>query len=139
MLKLMLNFASFFELTLKFNCKCLLVRSKGMVDQKLKVTLITGRTIDQGVGKEPGKGSKEYFENAAVCFIDVADMKKLGIRNGTNVRVTTQFGSVIVKGIKAAARCQSWNDFHALRFMGKCCLRRRHFHHGYAPFQGIPS
>jgi formylmethanofuran dehydrogenase subunit D len=71
-----------------------------MVDQKLKVTLITGRTIDQGVGKERGKGSKEYFENASVCFIDVADMKKLGIKNGTNVRVTSRFGSVVVKSIK---------------------------------------
>lgn len=71
-----------------------------MVDQKLKVTLITGRTIDQGVGKERGKGSKEYFDYAAVCFIDVVDMKKLGIKNGDNVRVTSKFGSVIVRSIK---------------------------------------
>jgi formylmethanofuran dehydrogenase subunit D len=71
-----------------------------MVDQKLRATLITGRTIDQGVGKERGKGSKEYFENASVCFIDLADMKKLGIKNNTNVRLTTKFGSVILKGVK---------------------------------------
>ncbi len=68
-----------------------------MVDQKLKATLITGRTIDQGVGKECGKGSPEYFESAAVCFIDVADMMKLGIRNGATVKVTSKFGSVAVK------------------------------------------
>lgn len=67
---------------------------------KLKVTLVTGRTIDQGVGKERGKGSEEYFENASVCFIDVQDMKKLGIKDGTNVSVTTQYGSVVVKGLK---------------------------------------
>jgi len=71
-----------------------------MVEQKLKVTLITGRTIDQGVGKERGKGSKEYFDNAAVCFLDAQDMKKLGIRNGTNVKVTTKYGSVVVKCLK---------------------------------------
>ena len=71
-----------------------------MVDQKLKATLITGRTIDQGVGKETGKGSKEYFENAAVCFIDASDMRTLGIKSGTSVRVTTKFGSVIVRSIK---------------------------------------
>jgi formylmethanofuran dehydrogenase subunit D len=71
-----------------------------MVDQKLKVTLITGRTIDQGVGKERGKGSKEYFENASICFIDIADMKKIGVKGGTNVRVTSKFGSVIVKSVK---------------------------------------
>ena len=71
-----------------------------MVDQKLRVTLITGRTIDQGVGKEMGKGSKEYFDSAALCFIDEADMKKLGIKARSNVRVTSKYGTVIVKAVK---------------------------------------
>jgi formylmethanofuran dehydrogenase subunit D len=71
-----------------------------MVEQKLQVTLITGRTIDQGVGKEMGKGSQEYFESSAVCFIDEADMKKLGIKSRTNVKVSSRFGSVIVKALK---------------------------------------
>ncbi len=71
-----------------------------MVEQKLRATLITGRTIDQGVGKEMGKGSKEYFDSAAVIFLDEGDIKKLGIRSRTNVRVTSQYGSVIVKVLK---------------------------------------
>jgi formylmethanofuran dehydrogenase subunit D len=71
-----------------------------MVDRKLHATLITGRTIDQGVGKEMGKGSKEYFDSASVCFIDVSDIQKLALRVGTNVRVTSKFGSVIVKVLK---------------------------------------
>ena len=71
-----------------------------MVDQKLRATLITGRTIDQGVGKELGKGSQEYFDNVAVCFIDKADMIKLGIRNRAIVRVTSEYGSVVVKAMK---------------------------------------
>ena len=71
-----------------------------MVEQKLQSTLITGRTIDQGVGKEMGKGSKEYFDSAAICFIDQADMTKLGIRSRTNVKVTSKYGSVIVKAMK---------------------------------------
>ena len=71
-----------------------------MVEQKLRATLITGRTIDQGVGKEMGKGSKEYFDSASVCFIDEADLKKLGIRSRTNVQVTSKYGSVIVKALK---------------------------------------
>jgi formylmethanofuran dehydrogenase subunit D len=71
-----------------------------MVEQKLRVILITGRTIDQGVGKEMGKGSKEYFESAAVCFIDKSDLVKLGLRSGRNVRVTSKYGSVIVKAAK---------------------------------------
>jgi formylmethanofuran dehydrogenase subunit D len=71
-----------------------------MVEQKLHAILITGRTIDQGVGKELGKGSKEYFDSSALCFIDEADMKKLGIKSRTNVKVTSKYGSVIVKAAK---------------------------------------
>jgi len=71
-----------------------------MVDQKLRAILITGRTIDQGVGKEMGKGSKEYFDSAALCVIDESDMKKLGIKSRSNVKVTSKYGSVIVKAAK---------------------------------------
>ena len=71
-----------------------------MVEQKLSVILITGRTIDQGVGKEMGKGSQEYFDSASVCFIDKSDMLKLGIKSGTNIQVTSKYGSVIVKAVK---------------------------------------
>jgi len=71
-----------------------------MVEQKLRVILITGRTIDQGVGKEMGKGSKEYFDSAAICFLDPVDIKKLGLKKGSNVQVTSKFGSVVVKAKK---------------------------------------
>jgi len=71
-----------------------------MVEQKLHVILITGRTIDQGVGKETGKGSQEYFDSATVCFIDQADLNKLGIKSRSNVRVTSKYGSVIVRALK---------------------------------------
>jgi formylmethanofuran dehydrogenase subunit D len=71
-----------------------------MVDQKLRATIITGRTIDQGVGKEMGKGSQEYFDSAAICFMDKLDMMKLGLRNNAPVQVTSKFGSVIVKARK---------------------------------------
>jgi len=71
-----------------------------MVEQKLRATLITGRTIDQGVGKEMGKGSIEYFESSAVCFMDKTDMIQLGIKSGSNVQVSSKYGSVIVKAVK---------------------------------------
>ncbi len=67
-----------------------------MTAKKLELTLITGRTIDQGAGKEKGKGSQEYFDSAAICMLDRVDMNKLGIRGG-NVQVTSHYGSVIVK------------------------------------------
>ena len=68
---------------------------------KLKVTLLTGRTIEQGAGKERGKSSKEYVESVSVCFMDPEDIKKLGIKDGVNVQISTAFGSVVVKAKKS--------------------------------------
>jgi len=70
-------------------------------NSKLKVTLLTGRTIEQGVGKECGKASQDYFESVAVCYVDPEDLKRLGIRGGTNVRVSTDYGSVILRALKS--------------------------------------
>lgn len=69
---------------------------------KLKVSLITGRTIDQGKGKEMGKLSKEYLKSVVICQIDPNDMKFLGVKENTNVKVTTDFGSVVLKAVKSA-------------------------------------
>jgi formylmethanofuran dehydrogenase subunit D len=71
-----------------------------MMQQKLRVTLLTGRTIEQGVGKEAGKGTKEYFESTTICYMDAGDMKKLGIKNNTHVKVTTPNGSVVLRAVK---------------------------------------
>ncbi len=69
---------------------------------KLKVSLLTGRTVDQGKGKEYGKLSEEYQQSVAICQIDPDDMKSLGIRENTNVKVITDFGSVVLKAVKSA-------------------------------------
>ncbi len=68
---------------------------------KLKVVLVTGRSIEQGVSKERGKISDEYFQSVATCHMDPDDMKELGVKEGANVRVTTEFGSVVVKAVKS--------------------------------------
>ena len=68
---------------------------------KLRVTLLTGRTIEQGVGKERGKASKEYMESVSVCYMDSEDLKRLGIKEKTNVQVSTEHGSVVVKAVKS--------------------------------------
>ncbi len=68
---------------------------------KLQVVLLTGRTIEQGVGKEQGKMSKEYQDAVSVCYVDPEDMKKLGIKDKTNISVSTEHGSVIVRALKS--------------------------------------
>ncbi|MDI6690664.1 MAG: molybdopterin dinucleotide binding domain-containing protein [Candidatus Bathyarchaeota archaeon] len=70
-------------------------------NQKLRVTLLTGRTIEQGVGKERGKSSKEYLESVSVCYMDPEDLKRLGIKEKTNIMVSTDYGSVVVKALKS--------------------------------------
>ena len=70
-------------------------------DSKLRVTLLTGRTIEQGVGKERGKTSKAYVESVSVCYVDPEDLKRLRIKEKTNVLVSTDYGSVVVKAAKS--------------------------------------
>lgn len=69
--------------------------------QKLKVTLLTGRTVEQGVGKEKGKLSQEYQESVAICEIDPDDMEMLNIKENSNIKVTTQYGSTVLKAKKS--------------------------------------
>ncbi|MEM2921120.1 MAG: molybdopterin dinucleotide binding domain-containing protein [Candidatus Bathyarchaeia archaeon] len=64
---------------------------------RLKMTLLTGRTINQGVGKELGKFSKEYEESVAVCELDPEDLKLLEINIGESILVKSEFGSVILR------------------------------------------
>jgi formylmethanofuran dehydrogenase subunit D len=71
-----------------------------MMQQKLHVTLLTGRTIEQGVGKEFGKSSHQYYEACSMVYMDAGDMEKLGVKTGTNVLVTTPNGSVVLKAVK---------------------------------------
>ena len=63
--------------------------------------MLTGRTIEQGKGKEMGKMSKVYLESVVLCFMDPTDMKALGLKENTNVKVTTKFGSVVLKAVKS--------------------------------------
>lgn len=68
---------------------------------RLFVVLVTGRTIEQGVGKEHGKASEEYAENVAVCYLDPENLKHLKIKENTPVRVTTPHGSIVVKALRS--------------------------------------
>jgi formylmethanofuran dehydrogenase subunit D len=72
-----------------------------MEKPRLRVTLITGRTIEQGVGKEQGKASKEYADSVSICYIDPDDLKKLAIKENSNVSVSTEYGSVVLKALKS--------------------------------------
>lgn len=67
----------------------------------IRVNLITGRTIQQGVSMEAGKEKPAYTTACGIIELDPADFKKLGAFRNTNVRVTSKYGSVIVKAVEA--------------------------------------
>ncbi len=63
---------------------------------KLDVTLISGRTIDQGVSCD-AKTSHAYFNAASCCELSPASIAKIGTKAGSNVLVTTDYGRVVVR------------------------------------------
>ena len=67
----------------------------------ITINLISGRTIQQGISMEGGKEKDKYRLACGIIEIDETDFKRLGIMKNTNVKVTSEFGSVIVKAIPA--------------------------------------
>jgi formylmethanofuran dehydrogenase subunit D len=63
---------------------------------KIEVTLISGRTSQQGAGLEIGKTSEEYFRSASFVELNTSDAESLGVEDGQPVEVTTPQGSVVV-------------------------------------------
>ena len=59
--------------------------------------MITQRAIEEGQAMEKGKTTPEYFEACSIVEMNPEDMKKLGIWKNTNVRVTSEAGSVVLK------------------------------------------
>ncbi len=67
---------------------------------KIYLNLITGRSIQQGVAMEGGKEKDLYRKAAGIIELDPADFKKLGAWRNTNVKVTSAYGSIVVKAIE---------------------------------------
>jgi formylmethanofuran dehydrogenase subunit D len=67
----------------------------------LNVTLLTGRTLRQGQGKEYGKLSERYWKSVAICELDPEDLNRMGIKDGKTVKITTKHGSIAVRAVKS--------------------------------------
>jgi formylmethanofuran dehydrogenase subunit D len=64
--------------------------------EKLIVTLISGRTVNQGVGLEEGKMSEKYVKSVQQVQINPKDAEKLDLTNDDTVEISTKDGKVIV-------------------------------------------
>jgi formylmethanofuran dehydrogenase subunit D len=65
---------------------------------KIKVTLISGRTSQQGVALEVGKTSDQYFKSVSYVDVSAEDAEAMGLEDGKPVEVATPHGSVVVAG-----------------------------------------
>ncbi|MDD1724083.1 MAG: molybdopterin dinucleotide-binding protein [Methanospirillum sp.] len=67
--------------------------------QELSLTMITHRSIEEGIALEKGKNSREYYDACTVIEMSELDMFRLGIEENTPVRVFSSSGEVIVRAI----------------------------------------
>lgn len=65
----------------------------------MTVTLISGRTANQGIGLEEGKFSKKYIESVNHVQLNPEDADGIKLKSRDHVKVTTESGSVTVKWI----------------------------------------
>ena len=63
---------------------------------KIDVTIISGRTAEQGAGLEEGKTSERYAKSTSLIELSPPDAEALGIEEGGTVKVTTPHGAVVV-------------------------------------------
>lgn len=67
----------------------------------MNVILNTGRTLWQGQAIESGKDLKMYIDYAAICNMNSDQLETLGVKEGDNVEILSEYGDVVVKAVKA--------------------------------------
>ncbi len=60
----------------------------------IKLKLVTGRTLKQGMFLNLGKLSPEYEKECSTAYMSNEDMEKLGIKEGDTITVYNSYGSV---------------------------------------------
>ncbi|WJI09392.1 protein fwdD [Methanobacterium sp. CWC-01] len=66
----------------------------------MNVILNTGRTVWQGQAIESGKDLKMYVDAAAICHMNREMMDEMGLKEGDNIQVVSNFGDVVVRVVK---------------------------------------
>lgn len=106
---------------------------------KIEVTLLTGRTIDQGTSKEHGKLSDEYRENVAICEIDPHDLKELSVKENSNIKVSTKHGSIVVKAKESKRAPHLKIAYMPFGLWANIIVNPRTHGTGMPSFKGIPA
>ena len=86
-----------------------------------------------------GKLSKEYLESVVICQMDPEDMKFLGIKENNNVKVITDFGSVVLKAVKSARAPHPKVAFIPYGPWANIIMNPKTHGTGMPSFKGIPA
>ena len=106
--------------------------------KNITLNLISGRTIQQGVAIESGKEKPSYRTACGIIEMDDSDMKKLGAWRNTNVKVTSPYGSVIVKAIEATQGPHPGVAFIPMGPWANSVINPDTYSTGMPTFKGVP-
>jgi formylmethanofuran dehydrogenase subunit D len=106
--------------------------------KEITLNLISGRTIQQGVAIESGKEKPSYRTACGIIEMDDSDMKKLGAWRNTNVKVTSPYGSVIVKAIEATQGPHPGVAFIPMGPWANSVINPNTYSTGMPTFKGVP-
>jgi formylmethanofuran dehydrogenase subunit D len=104
----------------------------------IQLNLISGRSIQQGVAIEGGKEKPAYRTAAGIIELDPSDIKKLGAWKNTNVRVTSDFGSVVVKAIETTQGPHPGLGFIPMGPWANAVIDPNTYSTGMPTFKGVP-
>lgn len=106
---------------------------------KVRIVLLTGRSIDQGVGKELGKLSKEYQASVTACEMDPEDLRIVGLSGNDSVRVTTEYGSVVLRAAESKRAPHPGVAYVPYGLWANVVIGPRTHGTGMPSFKGVPA
>jgi formylmethanofuran dehydrogenase subunit D len=104
----------------------------------ISINLISGRTIQQGASMEGGKDTDKYMKACGIIEIDDSDFKRLEIMKNTNVRVTSEFGNVVVKAVEATQGPHPGVAFIPMGPWANSVISPETYSTGMPTFKGVP-
>ena len=104
----------------------------------IQVNLISGRSVQQGVAIEGGKEKPAYRTAAGIIELDPSDFKKLGAWKNTNVKVTSDYGSVVVKAIETTQGPHPGLAFIPMGPWANSITNPNTYSTGMPTFKGVP-
>ena len=104
----------------------------------ITLNLISGRSIQQGVSMEGGKEKPAYRTACGIIELDPTDLKKLGAWKNTNVKVTSDFGSVVVKAIETTQGPHPGVGFIPMGPWANSVINPNTYSTGMPTFKGVP-